>query len=153
MISSWSPRLRPRALPLNPSLSPLSSSHPWTPRPPLLVCHNTARMCRRSPPLFHSRNSFCVCYIVFLLTASSGEARTSAGTQKWYHLPRYSQYNQLWLLLYLQYSYPSSINCLPVVYQISSVYFASYYFYSHVLSTSSPPPPFFFLISSCFPLK
>lgn len=33
------------------------------------------------PPLFRSRNSLCVCYIVFLLTASSGEARTSAGTR------------------------------------------------------------------------
>lgn len=34
-----------------------------------------------APPLLHSRNSFCVCYIVLLLAASSGEARTSAGTQ------------------------------------------------------------------------
>lgn len=33
------------------------------------------------PPLFRSRNPFCVCYIVFLLTASGDEARTSAGTQ------------------------------------------------------------------------
>lgn len=33
------------------------------------------------PPLFRSQNSFCICYIVLLLSAPCGEARTSAGTQ------------------------------------------------------------------------
>lgn len=33
------------------------------------------------PPLFRCQNSFCVCYILFLQTASSGKARTSDGTQ------------------------------------------------------------------------
>lgn len=104
------------------------------------------------PPRCSTVGTLFVCVTSRFSSQPSGEARTSAGTQKWHHLPRYSQYN-LSLLFYLQYSYPSSIiNCLPVVYLISSVYFASYHFYSCLLSISSPPPPFFFNIE-LFPIK
>lgn len=147
MISSWSMRRRPRALPLNPSLSPLSCSHPHS---PLLVCHITGRVRWRSPAAPQSE------LFVHLLQCASPHSLLRWGQDfswntKWCHLPAYFEWNGLWLPLYLKYSYLSSIiNCSPVVYQISSVSFASYYFYSPILSISSPP---FFLISGCFPLK
>lgn len=134
-------RLTPRALPLNPSLSPLSYSHPCIRRSSFVIL---GLVSAGVPPLFRRWNSVCVCYIVFLLTACSGEARTSAGTR-----------NDIICHVSSSEALASSLSVIPISIRryllacsISNFLFVFCLPLFLFLLLSTP-----FFISSCFPLK
>lgn len=117
---------------------------------PLLLCQITGRMGWRSPAVPQSELFLHLLHRVSPL-GPLWWGRDFSWNTNWCHLAGYFKWNGPWLPLHVLLISLLHYKLLPVLYQISSVYFAHCYFYSSILSISCPPT--FFLNIELFPIK